>query len=211
MPACVGRASCRTRCCNELWHDARRRVRSPSGIKTIQNTRCEPAARPTRRLILKPGRGRVSRRVAGNQSRRVQRCCRVFLETRTRRKIRKPASTARVFYSCMTIGSRPMANCEAAQICSGGQRFQEAGVVGAAPPAQNGHMRSQRLSNQRHHYRYGQQSHRSNQYVVAPAGNRSKHTQSPGNIIARHGNSGKVAASQHHYGCDSLQFNLGRM
>jgi hypothetical protein len=42
----------------------------------------------------------------------------------------------------MTIGSRSMANCEAAQICSGGLTFQEVGVVGAAPPAQNGHMRS---------------------------------------------------------------------
>ena len=46
------------------------------------------------------------------------------------------------FYSCVTIGSRSMANCEAAQICSGGLTFQEVGVVGAAAPAQNGHIRS---------------------------------------------------------------------
>jgi hypothetical protein len=37
------------------------------------------------------------------------------------------------------------------------------------------------LSNEGHHQRNRQQTHRGNQNVVAPAGNQSKHVQSPGN------------------------------
>ena len=116
MRASPDRASCQTECCNGPGHDDRQPVGSPSRIETIENTRCEPAARPTRRPSLKPTRGRVSRRVSGNQSRPARRCCREFRETRTRRRTRRPVSTARVFTLAWTIGSRRLANCEAAQI-----------------------------------------------------------------------------------------------
>jgi len=71
---------------------------------------------------------------------------------------------SKAFYPChyqrMTIGVRRMVNCEAAQI---------AGLFGRW------------LSNQRHHHRDRQQTHGRQQKVVAPAGNQSKHVQSPGN------------------------------
>jgi hypothetical protein len=104
-----------------------------------------------------------------------------------------------------------MANCEAAQICSGGPTLRDAGVVSAAPLAQNGHIRS-----------YGYRIKDTTIAMVSKAivaintlwpqrAIDPSILKSPGNIIARHGNSGKVAASLHHYGCDSLQFNLSRL
>jgi hypothetical protein len=66
------------------------------------------------------------------------------------------------------------------------------------------------LSNKRHHHCYRQQSHRGNQYVVAPAGNHSKHAQSPANKSQDTCDLGKVAVSLHQYGRNSLHFNLGR-
>jgi hypothetical protein len=44
---------------------------------------------------------------------------------------------------------------------------------------------------------------------VAPAGNHSKHSQSPGNKIAKHRNLGGVTVPLHQYGCNSSQFNPG--
>src|SRR5580704_11488632 len=52
MRASPDRASCQTECCNGPGHDDRQPVGSPSRIETIENTRCEPAARPTRRPSL---------------------------------------------------------------------------------------------------------------------------------------------------------------
>jgi hypothetical protein len=104
-----------------------------------------------------------------------------------------------------------MSNCEAAQICSDGMTFQDVGVVGAATLAQNGHMRSD-------DYRIKDTTIAMVSKAIVAINTLWPQRaidpsilNTPGNVIARHGNSGKVAASLHHYGCNSLQFNLGRM
>ena len=95
-----------------------------------------------------------------------------------------------------------MANCEAAQI------YPARGLIScrrrqrrASSPKWT--FQALWLLNQSHHHRNRQQSHRGNQNVVAPAGNQSKHSQSPGNKIAKHRNLGEVAVPLHHYGSNS--------
>jgi hypothetical protein len=112
----------------------------------------------------------------------------------------------------MTIGSRSVANCEAAQICSGGLTFQDVGVVGAAPLPRMG------ISVRSEGYRIKDTTIAMVSKAIVAINTLWPQRaidpsilKSPGNIIARHGNSGKVAASLHHYGCDSLQFNLSRL
>ena len=75
-----------------------------------------------------------------------------------------------------------MANCEAAQI------YPARGLMSRRRPQRRASspkwsFQALWLLNQRHHHRNRQQSHCGNQNVVAPAGNHSKHSQSPGNKI----------------------------